>query len=92
VSAEPSAESGSPVSFEPDLCIGCNVCVDVCQVDILLPNPVEGLPPIVVFPGECWYDGSCVSACPVPGAITLNRMAKDRVRVRRRTTGEDFFV
>jgi NAD-dependent dihydropyrimidine dehydrogenase PreA subunit len=80
------------VTFDRYLCIGCNVCVDVCQIDIMLPNPEDGLPPVVAFPDECWFDGSCVSSCPVPGAITLNRMAKDRVRVRRRTTGEDFHI
>ena len=82
----------SPVAFDPDLCIGCNVCVDVCQVDIMLPNPEEGLPPLVAYPGECWYDGSCVAACPVPGAITLVQMAKNSVRFRRKETREDHFT
>jgi NAD-dependent dihydropyrimidine dehydrogenase PreA subunit len=81
-----------PLAFDPDLCIGCNVCVDVCQVDIMLPNLEEGLPPLVAFPGECWFDGSCVASCPVPGAITLNRMVKDRVRFWRMETGERFYV
>ena len=79
-----------PVSFAEDLCIGCNICVDVCQVDIMLPNPEEGSPPLIAFPGECWYDGSCVAACPVPGAITLNSRAKNRVHFHRKKTGEDF--
>ena len=79
-----------PVNFDPDLCIGCNICADVCQVDIMLPNPEDGLPPIIAFPGECWYEGSCVAACPVPGAITLNRMDKDSVHFRRKETGEGF--
>ncbi len=87
-----SAGAIIPVSFDQDLCIACNVCVDVCQVDILLPNPTEGLPPLVAFPGECWYDGTCVSSCPVPGAITLNRLEKDRVRFMRITTGQEFFT
>ena len=81
-----------PVSFDPDLCIGCDICVDVCQVDIMIPNPEAGLPPVVAFPAECWYDGSCVAACPVPGAIFLNRMPKDTVRYRRKETGEDFYT
>ena len=80
----------APVTFDPDLCIGCNICVDVCQVDIMLPNPEEGLPPMIAYPEECWYDGSCVAACPEPGAISLNRMAKDSVRFRRKETGQEF--
>ena len=78
-----------PVSFEPELCIGCNICVDVCQVDVMIPNPEEGLPPIVAFPGECWYDGSCVDACPEPGAISLNSLPRNRVHIRRKETGHD---
>ena len=81
-----------PLSFDDDICIGCNICVDVCQVDILIPNPEAGLPPIVMFPGECWYDGSCVDACPEPGAISLNRLSTTRVRYRKKQTGEDFYV
>ena len=82
----------SPVTFDPDLCIGCNICVDVCQVDITLPNPENGLPPLLSYPTECWYDGSCVAHCPVPGAITLNGMAKDRVHFQRRETGQEFYA
>lgn len=81
-----------PLSFDPDVCIGCNICVDVCQVDVMLPNVEEGSPPVVAYPEECWYDGSCVAACPVPGAISLKRMPKDRVRYRRKDTGEEFFI
>ncbi len=81
-----------PVNFDPDLCIGCNLCVDVCQVDIMLPNPTQGSAPLVFYPEECWYDGSCVAACPIPGAITLNPMEKDSVRFLRKETGEEFFT
>ena len=81
-----------PLSFDPDLCIGCDVCVDVCQVDVMVPNPEAGAPPVVAFPGECWYDGSCVSACPVPDAISLNRIGRNAVHFRRKETGEDFYV
>jgi NAD-dependent dihydropyrimidine dehydrogenase PreA subunit len=85
-------EAFEPVSFDAELCIGCNICVDVCQVDIMIPNPGVGLPPVLVFPGECWYDGSCVDSCPVPGAMFLNRMSRNSVHVRRKTTGADFHI
>ena len=90
--AIPEPAATQPLTFNPDICIGCNICIDVCQVDIMVPNPEVGEPPIVLYPGECWYDGSCVSACPEPGAITLNSMASKRVHYRRKTSGEDFFV
>ncbi len=90
--AVPESTVIQPLTFESEACIGCNICVDICQVDIMLPNPEVGEPPIVVYPSECWYDGSCVSACPEPGAITLNNMAGKQVRFRRKESGEDFYV
>ncbi len=88
----PEPATSPPLTFDSDICIGCNICVDVCQVDIMLPNPEVGEPPILVYPSECWYDGSCVSACPEPGAITLNSMAGRSVCFRRKETGEEFHV
>jgi NAD-dependent dihydropyrimidine dehydrogenase PreA subunit len=90
--AIPEPISSEPLTFDREICIGCNLCVDICQVDIMLPNPEVGEPPIVVYPGECWYDGSCVSACPEPGAITLNSMAAKRVHFRRKASGADFYA
>ena len=81
-----------PVIFNPDICNGCNICVDVCQVDILIPNPEKGKPPIVLYPGECWYGGCCVAMCPKPGAIKLNHALPQRVRWKRKETGEHFRV
>jgi NAD-dependent dihydropyrimidine dehydrogenase PreA subunit len=88
----PEPTTHAPLTFDPEICIGCNICVDICQVDILLPNPEVGEPPIVVYPDECWYDGSCVSACPEPAAITLNNMAGKQVCFRRKESGEDFYT
>lgn len=81
-----------PVSFDPEICNGCNQCVDVCQVDILIPNPRKGAPPIVLFPEECWYAGCCESVCPRPGAIKLHLPLAQRVRYKRKETGEHFRI
>lgn len=61
----------SPIVYDEAKCIGCNRCLEICQVDIFLPNEIKGKPPIVAYPGECWYCGCCVMACPRKGAITL---------------------
>lgn len=63
--------SARPLRFDTAICVGCNRCANVCQVDIMIPNPESGHPPVVIYPGECYYCGSCVMACPNPGAITL---------------------
>lgn len=69
----------NPITFNPDICDGCNKCIEVCQVDVLIPSPKKGKPPVVFYPGECWYGGCCVVACPKPGAIKLNIPLMNRV-------------
>lgn len=62
--------SVTPLRFDDNLCIGCNRCAAVCQVDILVPSTEKGKHPLILYPGECYYCGSCVMACP-SGAIRL---------------------
>jgi len=81
-----------PVIFNPDLCNGCNTCTDICQSDVFIPNPEAGKPPIILYPEECWYCGYCVDLCPTPGAIKFNHPLTQRVRWKRKETGEHFRV
>ncbi len=62
--------SVTPLRFDENKCIGCNRCASVCQVDIMVPSTVKGHHPEVLYPGECYYCGSCVMACN-QGAIHL---------------------
>ncbi len=55
--------SVTPLRFDENKCIGCNRCASVCQVDIMVPSTVKGHHPEVLYPGECYYCGSCVMAC-----------------------------
>jgi NAD-dependent dihydropyrimidine dehydrogenase PreA subunit len=81
-----------PVIRNPEVCNGCNVCVEVCQVDVYIPNPVKGKPPITLHPDECWYCGCCVNECPrlSAGAIKFNFPLQQRVHFKRKATGEIF--
>jgi len=81
-----------PVVIDPGVCSGCNMCVHVCVADLFIPNPDKGQPPIILYPEECWYEGSCVEHCPEPGAIELNHPLTQRVRWKRKATGEHFRV
>ena len=81
---------GRPVIFSPEICNGCNRCVEICPLDVFIPNPEKGKPPIILYPEECWYGGCCVEECPRSGAIRLNHPLMQRVRWRRKTTGEHF--
>jgi NAD-dependent dihydropyrimidine dehydrogenase PreA subunit len=67
----PEMPAANPVIIDSEKCTGCNRCVNICQVDLLVPGKVKGAPPVVMFPGECWYCGCCVVECPVEGAIKL---------------------
>lgn len=82
----------SPLIFNPDVCNGCNRCVEVCQMDVFIPNPDKGKPPITLYPDECWHDGCCVAECPTPGAAKFNHPLRQRVRWKRKETGEHFRV
>ena len=81
-----------PIIINEDLCTGCNACLEDCMADVLLPDPVSGNPPIIMFPDECYYCGCCVEACPVPGAAIFNHPLTQRVRWKRKETGETFRV
>ncbi|MBP1732756.1 MAG: 4Fe-4S ferredoxin iron-sulfur binding domain protein [Deltaproteobacteria bacterium] len=81
---------GRPVLFNPDICNGCNRCVEICPMEVFIPNPEKGKPPIILYPEECWYGGCCVEECPRAGAITFNHPLMQRVRWKRKDTGEHF--
>jgi len=46
------------IIIDPELCNGCNSCVEVCRTDVLVPNPEKGKPPIVLYPDKRLSDGS----------------------------------
>lgn len=48
------------------------------------------LPPIVLFPDECWFCGTCVEECPVEGAIRMEHPLNQKVGWKRKETGELF--
>jgi NAD-dependent dihydropyrimidine dehydrogenase PreA subunit len=81
---------GRPVLFDSAICNGCNRCVDICPMEVFIPNPDKGKPPIILYPEECWYGGCCVEECPRQGAIRFNSPLMQRVRWKRKDTGEHF--
>jgi len=75
----------NPIVFNEDVCTGCNICVDVCLMEILAPSPEKGNPPIVRYPDECAYDGACWMQCPQreKGAIKIVPPLPMRVSILR---------
>ena len=80
------------VKINDELCLRCNTCVNVCLTDVLVPNPNKTKPPIMLYPDECWFCGSCVEHCPVSGAIKMNHPLNLRIGWKRKETGEYFRV
>ncbi len=78
----------NPVIFNPDICNGCNTCVEVCQIDVFIPNPEKGKPPVILHPDECWYGGCCINECPYPGAISFNWPVQQRAYWKDKSTGK----
>ena len=81
------------LSFDADKCTGCNICVNVCPDDVMLPHPEKGKEPVVVFAEECWFCGGCVEDCP-NGALTLVAPAKQRLSTVwvRKETGKEYRI
>lgn len=83
-----------PLIIDPEGCIGCNLCVEACPNDILLPNQKRKQVPIIVYPDECWYCGCCVMECPLKdkNVIVVNWPMMQRVRWKRKETGEHYRI
>ena len=83
---------GRAVEIDPQICNGCRACVEVCRMDVLVPHPEKGKPPIVLYPDECWFCACCVEECPRPGAIRMEHPLNQRVGWKRKETGEYFRI
>ena len=79
-----------PVIFNPEICNGSNRCVEVCPIDVYIPNPDKSKPPLILHADECWYCGTCVNECPRPGAVKFNFPLQQKGYWKRKDTGEIF--
>ena len=59
------------VEINPDLCVGCGACVDVCPVEALSMKKEKA----TCDGDKCIDCGQCVDECP-EGAISLGGEAK----------------
>jgi len=52
-----------PIRIDAAKCNGCNLCVDLCPEDVLIPKGRKSAP-IVRYPEECFHCGACIMDCP----------------------------
>lgn len=63
---------------DPDLCIGCQICNEVCAFDAIGVNLTEGKIVSEVNPLLCKGCGTCGAICPAE-AITLHHFTTDQI-------------
>jgi NAD-dependent dihydropyrimidine dehydrogenase PreA subunit len=71
----------TPILFDESVCNGCNICVEVCPMDILGPNPENNKPPLVLYGDECRYCGACWIRCPHSKRHALKIVVPPSMRV-----------
>jgi len=62
------------VEYDSEVCIGCNVCIDRCQMDVITADD----PVVSVNKDRCIGCGLCVSTCPTK-ALTLKRKPEKEI-------------
>jgi len=70
------ARSAFVNTVDPEVCVGCETCIDYCQFHALSLEPID--PYIQINGNQCVGCGVCVPICP-DGALALIRRSVDEV-------------
>lgn len=49
--------------INPELCDGCNICVEDCPVEVFVLNPATGKA-VAAYNRDCWECFLCQDICP----------------------------
>lgn len=52
-----------PAKIDPNRCIGCKKCYNLCPMDVLTWDEAKKKP-MVAYGDECWHCGICWMECP----------------------------
>jgi coenzyme F420-reducing hydrogenase delta subunit/NAD-dependent dihydropyrimidine dehydrogenase PreA subunit len=70
--------SGTVCEVSEEQCIGCGLCLDVCQYGAIKLNPSQDGDKASVLPELCQGCGACNSVC-LSGAINLNHFTDSQI-------------
>ena len=70
------ARSAFVNTVDPEVCVGCESCIEFCQFDALTLEPAD--PYIQINDTRCVGCGVCVPVCP-DGALKLIRRPDDEI-------------
>jgi ferredoxin len=76
--------SNYTAQIDPESCVGCQTCIDRCQMNALAMNDRELAE---INPDRCIGCGLCVTTCP-SGALSLKQKTGDQFRVPPATGAE----
>lgn len=79
------------IFIDPEKCIRCNKCSEICRVQNILPNPIKGEVPVILYPDECWYCACCVGECPTH-ALEMRLPINQRIFFKRKESSEVFRI
>lgn len=79
------------IKIDPEKCVACYQCAQVCRCNVLFENPEPGQPPLLVYPDECWHCAACTENCPT-GAIEFDHPINQKITWKRKDTGEMFRI
>jgi len=59
-----------PPVIDPNKCVSCGICADICAQDVFFGSEKKRVP-VITYPEFCVHCNCCVNECPEEGAIRL---------------------
>lgn len=75
------------VTIDPELCVACYQCAEVCRSSVIVENIEKDKPPVLIYPDECWHCAVCTENCPT-GAIKFEHPINQKITFKDKDTGE----
>ena len=61
---EKQEKTAMPLVIDPEKCIACGTCAQICPDEVFRLEGERGEIPVVMYPDECWHCNACALDCP----------------------------